>query len=140
MKLKNIITSILLLFLVSCANQLDYMQKPVVVTGPDGSGVVAYAKHIYWFNGIGGVHAAESSAGTRYTGNLEKSLSDITQAAVAKFGFDYQEAKVLSDNFTKRFNAGQITLRQKLALDHALATSTSAQEFQLAMAKILGSN
>jgi hypothetical protein len=114
------------------------MQKPMMVAAKDGVAAVAYAKHFYMFNGIGGTHAAESSAGTRYTGNLEKSFSDAAQAAVAKFGFDFQTKKVLSDNLTKRYEIGQITLRQKQELDAALATATSMQEFQLAMAQIVG--
>ncbi len=125
----------ILLLLVSCANQLDYMQKPVLVDG--STGAVAYAKHLYWFNGIGGVHAAESSAGTRYTGNLEKSFSDGMQYLTAKAGFDFQAKKVISDNLTKRFEMGQITLRQKQQLDYALASAESMQQFQLAMATIL---
>jgi hypothetical protein len=132
MKLKIILT-ILLLPLVSCVNQIDYMQKPVGIVGAN---VVGYAKHFYMFNALGGTHAAESSAGTRYTGNLENSFEVGAQAIVAR-GLSLDATKVqLQKEVTARHLAGQITIREANALNAQIAMLKSSNELTAFIASL----
>jgi hypothetical protein len=126
-RLVHVLVALVTTVTPACVSQTEIMRK-------DGRGGDSY---VYHYGQIGGQGTGQSSMGTAVAFDGQKSLSDLIQGAVAKFGLDYQEAKVLSDNLTRRYELGQITIQQRDALQAALATSTSAQQFELAMAQIL---
>lgn len=127
MKIKELTLILFSSVLCSCMNQIDYMVKNHPKKG---------SQHFYMMTAWGGAHAAESSAGTRYTGNLENSFQVAAQA-VLTYGISVQQAKVmLGEQLTERFKAGQITQQQFDKLSFGLQTVESNNELAAFVASI----
>lgn len=101
-----------------------------------GAKIVPVAKHFYMFNALGGTHAAESSAGTRYTGNLENSFMVAAQAVVSVHAATAWKVTRLSELANEKFQMGQITLQQKQAFDFQLAQIASEADLAKFMASL----
>lgn len=119
--------AILCMGLCACVNQIDYMVRNHPKKGD---------QHFYMFTGWGGQHAAESSAGTRYTGNLENSFQVAAQAIVAR-GASIDATKVaLEREVTRRVELGEITKQMGLTLNAEIAKITTEADLQKFLAAL----
>lgn len=125
--MKSIISIIACSFLVSCVSQFETMGDG----GPKGR------YYTYHYGQVGGKGTAQSSMGTAVAFDGEKSLADVLQAAVAKWGFEASTATNASNNAVKMHREGQITTRQLAELKSKVALAESAGEVQVAL-KSLG--
>lgn len=126
-RLISLLMGVVAVSAVSCVSQTEIMRK-------DGAGADSY---VYHYGQIGGQGTGQSSMGTAVAFDGQKSFADFLQMVTTVKGFSYQAKVSIAKEVTERYRLGQITLQQKNALDAALLTSTSTQQFQLAMAQIL---
>lgn len=115
------------LSLNSCMNQIDYMVKDHPKKG---------SQHFYMVTAWGGQHATESSAGTRWTGNLENSFQVAAQSIVTGYGTYAWKVARLGELANEQFLQGQITLRQKQEFDFLLGQIHSEADLLKFMAGI----
>lgn len=110
----------------SCVTQFEKMDKGT----PTGE------HYTYLYNQIGGKGTGQSSMGTAVGFDGEKSFADAAQAVTAVAGLSYAAKQTLYKEVTKRYEAGQLTIQKRDALNAAIAQSETAAQLQVALAQI----
>lgn len=114
------------LFAVSCVSQTEIMRK----------GGTAGDSYVYHYGQIGGQGTAQNSMGTAVAFDGQKSFADLVQFAATYYTLNAATKQLLYKEVTTRYEAGQITARQKIAADAAIAQSSTSAQLQEAVAKI----
>lgn len=110
----------------SCVSQLEHM-----VEGADTK------RYTYHYGQIGGQGTAQSSMGTAVAFDGQKSFADFMQFAATYYTLSAATKQLLYREVTKRLAAKEITARQAIAANAAIAQSATGAELQIALASIV---
>lgn len=114
------------LLATACVSQTEIMHK-------GGTGGDSY---VYHYGQVGGQGTAQNSMGTAVAFDGQKSFADFMQFAATYYTLSAATKQLLYKEVTTRYEAGQITARQKIAADAAIAQSSTGAELQIALAQI----